>query len=93
MALPNILGNFFYSRTIVCDGIAENAALYFGGVQNSVSVWINGVFVGKHEGYCTPFEMEIPSGVLKKGENTIVLSQTVEKVQKSLGFFFILCYN
>ena len=74
MALPNIVGNFFYSRTIVCDGIAENAALYFGGVQNSISVWINGVFVGKHEGYCTPFEMEIPSGVLKKGENTIVLS-------------------
>lgn len=74
MALPNIVGNFFYSRTVICEEIAENATLYFGGVQNSVYVWINDMFIGRHEGYSTPFEMEIPSETLKKGENTIVLS-------------------
>ena len=74
MALPNISGNFFYKRTIVCEDVPENAALYFGGVQNSVLVWINDVYIGKHEGYSTPFEMEIPTKTLKKGENTVVLS-------------------
>ena len=47
MALPNIVGNFFYSRTVICDKIEENAVLYFGGVQNAVSVWVNDVFVIK----------------------------------------------
>ena len=74
MALPNIVGNFFYKRTFVCEDIKENAVLYFGGVQNSVLVWINDVYIGKHEGYSTPFEMKIPSETLKKGENTVVLS-------------------
>lgn len=74
MALPNISGNFFYKRTIVCEDVPENAALHFGGVQNSVLVWINDVYIGKHEGYSTPFEMEIPPKTLKKGENTVVLS-------------------
>lgn len=74
MALPNVVGNFFYKRTVICEEVAENAVLYFGGVQNSVSVWINDVYIGKHEGYSTPFEMEIPSETLKKGNNSVVLS-------------------
>lgn len=74
MALPNIMGNFFYRRTFCCEGIDQPAALHFGGVQNAVSVWLNDVFLGRHEGYSTPFDMEIPAGTLLDGENTIVLS-------------------
>ena len=72
--LPNILGNFFYSRTFFCENIQKPAALYFGGVQNTVSAWINGIFLGVHEGYSTSFEIAIPDGVLKIGENTVCLS-------------------
>ena len=50
MALPNIMGNFFYSRTFLCENINMPAVLHFGGVHNAVSVWINGTFLGKHEG-------------------------------------------
>ncbi|MBQ8409941.1 MAG: beta galactosidase jelly roll domain-containing protein [Clostridia bacterium] len=74
MSLPNVLGNFFYSRTFLCENIDMPAALYFGGVHNAVSVWLNGEFLGRHEGYSTSFEMHIPNGLLKDGENSIVLS-------------------
>ena len=74
MALPNIMGNFFYSRTFLCENINMPAVLHFGGVHNAVSVWINGTFLGKHEGYSTAFDVKIPEGLLKDGENTVVLS-------------------
>lgn len=72
--LPNILGNFFYRKTFDCDCLNENSVIHFDGVQNTVSVWINGVFLGKHEGYSSPFDMKIPEDVLKNGENTVVMS-------------------
>ena len=74
MALPNIMGNFYYRRSFCCEGVDLPAALYFAGVQNACSVWLNDVYLGRHEGYSTPFEMEIPEGLLRDGENTIVLS-------------------
>ena len=74
MALPTVPGNFFYRRSFLCESIDAPAALYFAGVQNAVSVWLNGCYLGRHEGYSTPFEMVIPSDVLKDGENILVLS-------------------
>ncbi|MBR2884604.1 MAG: beta galactosidase jelly roll domain-containing protein, partial [Clostridia bacterium] len=74
MALPNIIGNFFYRRSFICENIKSSAVIHFEGVQNSVSVWINDTFLGRHEGYSTPFEMLIPDGLLRNGENTIILS-------------------
>lgn len=74
MALPNIVGNFFYRRYFNCENIENPAAIHFEGVQNSVSLWINGIFLGRHEGYSTPFDMKIPEGTLINGENEIVLS-------------------
>ena len=74
MALPNILGNFFYRRVFSCEAVTAPAVLHFDGVQNAVSAWINDVFLGRHEGYSTPFDMEIPTGVIRDGNNTVVLS-------------------
>ena len=74
MALPNPVGNFFYERTFLCEGIKKDAYLHFDGVQNKVSVWINGEFIGMHEGYSTPFDIKIPDGLLTDGENTVALS-------------------
>lgn len=74
MALPNIMGNFFYKRSFEWSDTASDAYIYFEGVQNTASVWINGTLIGKHSGYSTPFELKIPSGILQKGENTISIS-------------------
>ena len=74
MALPNPVGNFFYQRTFVCENVKKDAYLHFAGVQNKVMVWINGEFIGMHEGYSTPFDIKIPEGAIKDGENNIALS-------------------
>ena len=77
MALPNITGNFFYTRGFECtdDDCGEvYAELAFEGAQNAVSAWVNGTYLGRHEGYSAPFALEIPKGVLVKGTNTVVLS-------------------
>ena len=81
MALPNIMGNFFYKRTFACEGIEKNATLYFGGVMNAASVWLNGRFLGRHEGYSAPFELEIPDGLIVDGENTVVLSVSNHRLE------------
>ena len=81
MLLPNIAGNFFYKRSFICESIDSPSCLHFGGVQSSVSVWLNGVFLGRHEGYSTPFDIEIPDGVLIGGENTVVLSVSNHRLE------------
>ena len=69
MALPNITGNFFYRRSFHLKTEAGAQTIHFGGVQNAASVWINGTYLGRHEGYSTPFELQIPAGLLRNGEN------------------------
>lgn len=74
MALPNIIGNFFYKKNFKCTDVNSPATLYFGGVQNAVSVWINGKYLGRHEGYSVEFEFNIPKNILKIGKNEVFLS-------------------
>ena len=74
MALPNIMGTFLYRRSFDYSFSAGDTAIHFEGVQNTAYVWINNMFIGFHEGYSTPFEIPIPSGVLKNGRNEIVIS-------------------
>lgn len=74
MALPNVEGNFFYMRSFIWEEATANTVLHFEGVQNAVSAWLNGVYLGRHEGYSTPFDMEIPVRALKEGANELVLS-------------------
>ena len=71
--LPNIYGCFLYRRTVRLDRVGP-AVLSFEGVRNQVHVWINGRFVAFRAGFSTPFELEIPEGILKKGDNEIVLA-------------------
>ena len=74
MALPNFVGAFAYRRTFTVDRISADAKLWFGGVQNRVFAWINGIYIGRHEGYSSDFSMDIPSGAIKARENTITLA-------------------
>lgn len=74
MALPYITGNFFYRRTFRYTGGYQPCAFHFEGVQNTLRLWLNGIYLGCHAGYSTPFEIPIPEGALADGENTVVLS-------------------
>ena len=74
MALPNVVGNFYYRKTFLWNPTEAAVTFYMEGMQNAVSVWVNEVYLGRHEGYSAPFEMEIPKDALVDGENTIVMS-------------------
>ena len=71
--LPQLYGCFFYRRMVTLDGTGP-AVLRFEGVRNQVHAWINGRFVAFRAGFSTPFELAIPDGVLKRGDNEIVLA-------------------
>jgi len=85
MTLPNFIGNFYYRRNFFLQEITEQMELHFEGVQTAVSVWINGYFLGRHEGYSTPFDMEIGEGILQTGQNTIILSVSNELLEGQNG--------
>ncbi len=76
LALPNPYGCFIYKRnfTITADELCDTAELYIGGVQNTVSAWINGKYLGRHEGYSSEFSFVIPRDALNIGENRITLT-------------------
>lgn len=83
--LPNPVGCLAYSHTFTLNEISPNAQLYLGGAQNAVSAWINGAYLGRHEGYSTPFAFSIPEGVLKAGENRITLAVSNNRLAGLLG--------
>ncbi len=81
MALPNIIGCFFYRRTFNVADATLPSVLAFEGAQNAVSAWINGCYIGRHEGYSAPFDMEIPAQLLNEGENTVVLAVSNHRLE------------
>jgi len=90
MALPNVVGNFFYRRQFVLQDelfadTLSAVVLHFEGVQNAVSAWLNDVYLGRHEGYSAPFDLKIPFGAWKEGENTIVLSVSNHRLEGYAG--------
>ena len=85
MFLPNPVGCLVCSYSFSLDALPANAQLYIGGAQNAVSGWINGVYVGRHEGYSTPFAFSIPEGVLTVGENRITLAVSNNRLQGYQG--------
>ena len=87
MALPNPVGCFVYQRSfnISADDAAYPSDLYVGGAQNRLSAWINGVYLGTHEGYSCEFFMNIPEGTLKAGENRITLAVSNNRLAGYMG--------
>ena len=77
MALPNPVGCFIYQRvfTVLQD---MDADLWCGGVQNTMSVWVNGRYCGRHEGYSSSFTIPVQ---LHAGVNRITLAVSNVRLQ------------
>ncbi len=69
-----VLGIVNYRRTVKLDNVPKGAYLAFQIVRNNVRAWVNGKFIGRHSGFLTPFELSVPDGILRPGENEIVLA-------------------
>ena len=84
MALANPVGLFAYTRTFTVDTVSD-ARLYIGGAQNTVSAWVNGVYLGKHEGYSSDFYFEVSKNILINGKNTVTLAVSNNRLAGYMG--------
>jgi len=67
---------FWYARTIALplDDAHEHLVLNFGAVDFAATVWVDGAFVGAHEGGHTPFALDITDALdASLAEHTIVV--------------------
>ncbi len=58
--------------TVTEEELIGSVLLHFGAVDHVARVWLNGQYVGCHEGGFTPFYFEV-SHYLTAGENTLVV--------------------
>ena len=75
MHLPNVMGCFAYKRTftVLKSQLNMETELYIEGAQNTVSAWINGKYLGIHEGFSSDYSFPIPTDSIFEGENEIIL--------------------
>ncbi len=66
---------WYRNRFRVSEGEAQlKARLDIGGIDEVDLTWVNGQIVGSEFGWGTPRTYELPSGVLKAGDNLLVLN-------------------
>jgi len=87
MVLPNPVGCFGYQKIIKINELpdCDNMELYIGGAQNAVSAWINGQYLGRHEGYSTPFSFVVPISTMVVGENRLTLAVSNNRLAGYMG--------
>lgn len=79
--LDGFIGSLWIAKrfSIPREYAGKEAAVWFGTIVDFDSCYVNGVFVGNTEYTYPPRRYTIPEGVLKEGDNTLVLRIGVEK--------------
>lgn len=74
IADPSFHDIVWYQRelSIPSNFVSKRVLLHFGAVDYKAHVWLNGNFVGQHEGGHTPFTLEITKFV-EEGKNNLVV--------------------
>lgn len=74
-SLSIIKGIGFYRKQLEVPEkwLSGIAVLRIGGAAHTAWVWLNGYFIGNHNGHSIPFEMSL-NKALKKGTNEIVIA-------------------
>ncbi|WP_346839562.1 glycoside hydrolase family 2 TIM barrel-domain containing protein [Microbulbifer sp. SAOS-129_SWC] len=68
-------GTVWYQRDFDMRRLKKNERvfLYFGAVNYEAHVYLNGKKLGVHRGGFTPFNFEVPAGLLKEKDNFLVV--------------------
>ena len=76
--LAQFTGLLWYRTTIhlTAKQAKSNAKLHLGGADEVDQTWINGKIIGNTFGYGADRSYDIPAGVLKAGDNTLVVNIT-----------------
>jgi beta-mannosidase len=85
-------GLVLYRCRFAQGGLSEGAmlSLRFGGVYYAARVWLNGVYLGDHEGYFSAFEFDVTDMVITNGENELLVEvfspeESDENDRKTIG--------
>lgn len=72
---PDVEGIGFYRKifSVPADWQEKVLQLHFGGVSYRAEVWLNGTYVGSHEGSYTPFGFDVTSLIRAGSENQLVV--------------------
>lgn len=72
---PDVQGVGFYRRTFTVPSEWKERALRleFGGASYRADVWLNGTYLGGHEGSYTPFAFDVTDRVRRDAENELVV--------------------
>lgn len=54
-------------------GAEEHIELCFTNVDYYCKVWLNGVYLGSHEGYSAPFSFSLDEAVQRNGKNRLIV--------------------
>jgi beta-mannosidase len=70
--------------------VGTMVTLRFGGVYYAARVWLNGVYLGDHEGYFSAFEFDVTDAIITDGENELLVEvfspeETEENDRKTIG--------
>ena len=79
--LSGFIGSVWFSRkfTVSKEMAAGPAKLWLGTIVDSDTVYVNGMQVGHTDYQYPPRKYEVPEGLLREGENTIVIRVKCEK--------------
>ena len=68
-------GTVWYKKSFDYKKVAngKKVVLYFGAVNYRADVYLNGKKLGMHKGGFTPFNFDIPAGLLKETDNFLVV--------------------
>ncbi|WP_034263518.1 glycoside hydrolase family 2 protein [Actinospica robiniae] len=58
------------SLPVPAEWAGQRVVLHFGAVHHQARVWVNGAFVGEHEGGNTPFEFDVTGALAAAAEGT-----------------------
>ncbi|MGT2828128.1 beta-glucuronidase [Streptococcus hillyeri] len=72
--IRNYIGDFWYEREVEIPKVSrdEELVIRFGSVTHRAKVYVNGEFLGEHEGGFTPFEIIVPESYYQ--EQTLKIS-------------------
>ncbi|WP_300543156.1 sialate O-acetylesterase [Maricaulis sp.] len=70
------LGMIWYTATfnLTAEQAGQAASLHLGGVDEVDATWVNGQFAGYTFGWGTPRHYTLPAGLLRPGENTLLVN-------------------
>ena len=74
-------GTLWFRRTFRISPELRDQRLFlrFGGVDYVADVWLNGVFLGSHEGMFNPFEFDVTELVDRDGENVVAVKNAAPR--------------